>query len=192
MREVSVIVYRYEELGKAAQQRALDTWREFVEPDMWADDVIAAFTRIIHCYGFSDVDVRYNVSFCQSDGAFFTSSWSGDAHVPASPEILAGMYLWPSHVEFFQSLKEIEEASATLTRDTSYRNTGPRAVELTNVEGLSPEMEHAFLVHARGLMDSLYLALRKSYEENTSDETIIRDFAEQEAEFFVDGRRYRD
>lgn len=191
MREIAVTVYRYEELGKAAQQRALDTWREFVEPDMWADDVVEAFTRIIRHFGFLDIVVRYNVSFCQSDGAYFTGRWSGRDCIPTSPELLGGMHISADHVAFFQTLKDAEEWSATLERWWSHRSTNSSAVDLANVEGIPVELEHTFLRHTRGLMDALYLALRKSYEENTSDEVIIRDFTEQEAEFFGDGRRYR-
>lgn len=70
MRTVRTKIYKFEELTKEAQQKAIENYRndDFIHLDMFNDD---AAEKIIEAGFYDDVKIQYSFSYSQGDGLSF-------------------------------------------------------------------------------------------------------------------------
>jgi hypothetical protein len=77
MREVTVKLYNFSELGKEAQAKAIKDWRNkgYAFGDSDAVTLTDKFKEELESYGFDDdVKIEWSLGYCQGDGVAFYGS----------------------------------------------------------------------------------------------------------------------
>jgi len=89
MRTIRTKVYQFSELSKAAQQKAIEWYKGFLNED---PDILFGFED--YCserakeVGFYDINVQYSLSYCQGDGLSFSGKIDLQKLIP---EIVPGI-----------------------------------------------------------------------------------------------------
>jgi len=69
MRTEEIKIYRFEELKKESQKRAIERYKD---ADIFLDFFVGDWEHQISEIGFIDPKIRYSLGYCQGDGASFT------------------------------------------------------------------------------------------------------------------------
>lgn len=201
MREVVQKVYKFNELEKKVQEKVLERERyAYVDGMNWWAYMIEDFGNIIYADHLFCVD-EDSVSFAlysQNAGAGFT----GEFETAQAAINVALAFDLKGDVNKASILDEIREYGEVRVSKLSYSNTSPRNwntyIELL-IDGVSMEEDEKYAPFVKALEEwkdeecsRLYTALEEEYDHLTSDEYIIEQLMNEDAdyEFYADGTEY--
>lgn len=201
MREVVQKVYKFNELEKKVQEKVLERERyTYVDGMNWWAYMIEDFGNIMyadHLFRVDEDSVSFDL-YSQGAGAGFT----GEFETAQAAINVALAFDLKGDVNKASILDEIREYGEVRVSKLSYSNTSPRNwntyIELL-IDGVPMEEEEKYAPFVKALEEwkdeecsRLYTALEEEYDHLTSDEYIIEQLMNEDAdyEFYADGTEY--
>ena len=186
MRTIEIAVYRFNELTRDAQDKAIAEERHDLIVDL--DYVLDDWKEKLKNLGYGKVDIWYSGFGNQGDGASFTSE---------------------GNIVDAKGIREIVEGVCSSTGSSGWtdlyiaikRGDSRYCHENTiSIEAESPTISSCYLIGieeraeevVRGLCREIYQDLETAYNAATSDAAIIELIAAGEYEFYENGHRYID
>ena len=196
-RTVELKVFKFEELSKEAQKKAIQDNYEVNIHDCWSDDIISHWKYEAET-GFNIEKIFFSGFYSQGDGAMFEGTINFD--------IID--YLTPLHDS--EEYKRNRERVFKLIRNENidvcgrFRQEGRYYHHKSYSENLEFEILTKYERIIEVILDirqeiknyyeetckSIYRELERYYEISTSDEAIIESLICNEYEFLIDGERY--
>lgn len=176
MREEIINVYKFDELSKEVQEKAINKYRESIEWSIESEDITSNFKYTLDELGLPTDDVEWSLSHCQGDGVAFY----GYVDMPrVARRLLEGESL---------ELYKLIEAEGLTIEAKLYRNSfgyhyshyNTMEVEIsgdsdeTVMENLYPELEYETDEYAEKLIkiENLFSELESKILEDAKDVSI--------------------
>lgn len=194
-RKITTLVYVFDELGEAAQEKARDWYRDGALDYDWWKATVDDFLTIAEHLGYSignkqgHKEVWFSGFASQGNGACFEGYWYGvqvdveklDAHTGRNDPELNDIAAALAGVAEADS-----EACASLTHRGNYYH------EMTidfGCDGMTAIAEEAFIEASRDLMRWLYRTLESEHDYLLSDECVDESILANGYEFEESGER---
>ena len=186
-------VYKFDELSKEAQEKALEKQREF-EGEIWtADDyLIPNFKEEMEKYGVSRIDVSYSGFWSQGDGASFTGLVDLKKYIKETKqEKYYAKLLKAMENEDVDDSLLIERTSHQYAHENTIRANDVRYNgEDKEIQAQADRLSEEMTSFAREKSRELYKQMNDDYDNATSDESLKDSINVNEYEFTEDGKIY--
>lgn len=182
--------------------RTLNEWEEFdpkvhqkilekLQRDTYFDSVfrIAEFIGELESVGFSDVDIYYDISYSQGEGACFTGKWTMPKESPKYGE--EAIKLYQSIIQILQDCRADNECVSFEIGKNTHHYCHEYTVSVYNAEifqdyekpqyDIEKQMENV----CRQYMRYTFSVLKNDYEYQMSEENLLEQYSD--FEFFGDG-----
>lgn len=170
-------VYKFHELTKEQQQKAIDNLRDTnVDYDGWHEFTIEDETARLNLLGYEDVKISYSGFWSQGNGASFTAGGNIEKLVPAN------MQKYVDRIAFKKSGHY--EHEYTMSLDIDYNDEPLGNTQIIEFENLEKELLENARIEAR----AIYSRLQNEYEYYTSDESIIATIESNDYDFTENGK----
>jgi hypothetical protein len=187
MRKAEFEVYKFEELPEKVQKTLIDKNRYTeIEDTCWNEFILDDATETLELLGFSDVKIRFSGFYSQGDGASFIGEWkfpvefADDSYSPIIDQPLEFQEL----AKILRQAKDNEFKIVLGHNSNLYCHERTVEFQFENDNNLADEIRAA----CRAVMQEIYRALEKEYDEYTSDEFVKKALISFEDEYFIDGR----
>lgn len=198
MRTIRTKIYKFEELSKDAQEKAIEKQRqwqyEYGEPLMFFNEICDEyFTRA----GFNGTEIKYSLSYCQGDGL----SFSADSY-----DNLEKLYLEVLGKGKEKTAKLLAENTTIILKGNTGRycyalenqvdlyfeeyTSGINCLNIDNIENVQGQVLNKLETIYMDLCTTLEEIGYKEIEYRQSDESLKEDIISNEYEFLIDGTQY--
>lgn len=204
-RVIQQTIYKFDELSKGAQQRAIEKYREQSAGDSIHEFIYEDAKTCFAYFGFGTIEISYSGFSSQGDGASFTGDWRASDVKPGeiSDHAQNDPELDRLDAAFSRLAARCPQMSAMLTRtDNQYCHdmTVAATCEFGDDEDDGSDTPQAkllgqanaraadeFIELARACMRWIYKHLEKEYEFQNSDTTITENIKANEYEYDENG-----
>jgi len=193
MREVTVKLYKFDEMSDAAKVKARDWFREIsVDDSTWAEPVELDAKEIAGMFGILEPELHWSGFGSQGDGASVSGRWYAhgvdlsalEKHAPKDEELQS--YLRCIHNNCAQHLDMV----GTLTSIGHYSHEHSIDFNFECAERAWTETQEGEVIAAfRNFMSWVYAQLEAEYIYRRSDEAIEEDIEANQYEFLESGKR---
>ena len=199
MRKVSANVYKFDELSVSVQIKVIDRYRDRLS-DLLNDDLKEAMNwKLNNHVGGLDFELAYSLNFCQGDGVSFTGSVEGKEELLTLAGLVYGGDKIPRNISRlikFHLIYKVEFARC------NYRYTHGRTVQTSIIDNYNISSRYHYIRKAinkfqidinKWRLKACDILEKEGYEviDNLySDNNIKNYIAENDFEFFSDGRDY--
>ena len=186
MRTIEIAVYRFNELTRDAQDKAIAEERHDLIVDL--DYVLDDWKEKLKNLGYGKVDIWYSGFGNQGDGASFTSE-ENIVEANGIQEIVEGVCSSTGSSGWTDLYIAIKRGDSRYCHENTI---SVEAESLTVLPSYLAEIEERAEGIVRGLCREIYQDLEVAYDAATSDAAIIELIAAGEYEFYENGHRYID
>jgi hypothetical protein len=185
MKEVTVKLYKFNELSEKVQETLIQDNREHeTEHDDWFEPITEGFEEDMKNAGFDDITIGFTGFWSQGDGACFYGKVTDN-------QKLIETLKEEDYIEKELNIPAIDDLNIHIiktSRHYEHENTIAGNVEgdWANDHDL---LENAVTKWARDKSRELYKSLEKYHDELTSDEYVIEYLEEQGEVFQENGKR---
>jgi len=189
MRTKSYDVYKFEELSKEGQEKALEKMRDINVNYNWWDYSLEYWTEELDKLGFTDANINFSGFWSQGDGASFTAGIDGGKYIKANKlgkqfrsllniinkewTVSGKVYRIDHHYSHEYTVSVSIESDYYTEDETRYNR----------IENQLQELQAYILEDVRTLSRKIYKELEKEYEYQTSDEQVKDTILANEYEF---------
>ena len=185
MREITVKIYKFNELDAKVQEKVINEMTRFIQEmdaPTFLDDITDAWREKLTELGYENPEILYSGFGSQGDGASFTSDNIKEA---------SGIK------ELIDQLSEEERAeiSIRLRRiDSRYYHENTVTVDAEGLDSALMAQKLEIDAHEviKKLSREIYKELETAYDGLSSRENVIDFIDENDYEFFADGRTYSE
>ena len=199
MRNISATVYKFDELPAFVQTKVIDRYRDRLS-DLLNDDLKEAMNwKLNNCVGSLDFELAYSLSCCQGDGVSFTGSVNGKENLFMLASLVYGGDKIPRNILRLINCDIIYEVEFARC---NYRYTHGYTVQTNIIENYNTAKDYGHISKAmtefetainKWRLKTCDILEKEGYEviDNLySDNNIKNYIAENDFEFFSDGRDY--
>lgn len=193
-RDITIKLFLYDELSKAAQVRAREWWRSGETDVAWSEHVTAHMKTIAALMGWTVTNTAFSGFSSQGDGAQFTGTWAASnvaalnaleaARPVAACDSNAGLQL------IMRGVISLAESAPGTT--ASVWGNGHYSHSRSTVFD-TPDLANGKLALlaelSRELMDWYYRELEIAHDDHFSDESVAEMIIANEYEFKANGDR---
>lgn len=192
MRKATVKVYSFNELSDEIKEKVLTVYRDFnTEIGNWYEPIQEGFIEDLEKLGYSDIKTYYSGFWSQGDGACFEGQVS-------LLDWLQSHKLKTQFKNLNTYLKEYGDDYLSIRQVGRYYHSGSMAVVddvHTETKKQSDELDEVIKLietEIEEMADKYYNNLERYYEELTTDEAVAEAIVENDLEFTVDGKPWRE
>ena len=198
MRVKIIAVYKFDELSVSVQTKVIDRYRDRLS-DLLNDDLKEAMNWKLNCYvGGLDFELAYSLNCCQGDGVSFTGSVEGKEELL----MLAGLVYGDKIPKNILRLIKYNIINKVEFARCNYRYTHGRTVQTSIIDNYNISSRYHYIRKAinkfqndinKWRLKTCDILEKEGYEviDNLySDNNIKNYIAENDFEFFSDGRDY--
>lgn len=186
MREATINLYQFDELGKKVQEKVLEKFRYINVEHDWYEPIYEQFKELASEYGIEIDDMNFSGFYSQGDGASFTGEIS-DFKKFAEKTGLKELARFSKVIE--------ENLTMKITRyNSSYYHSGTVYADVYGSYVSHPAIENPIEGKLRKvkneLCEKLYRNLEEEYDELTSDEMVRETIIANNYEFLESGELF--
>ena len=198
MRNVSVSVYKFDELAVSVQTKVIDRYRDRLS-DLLGEDLEYIMNRELNNHADNlDFELAYSLNWCQGDGVSFTGSVNGKDDLFMLASLVYGNKIPKNILRLinYNIIYEVEFARC------NYHYVHKYTVQTNIIENYNTVKDYCYISKAMAEFEAAIdkwrlktcdILEKEGYEviDNLySDNNIKSYIIENDCEFFIDGRDY--